>query len=107
MLTGDIWTSIAVDSYLTLTLQYISTSWERCSAVFRTKLLDDRHTGANIVIWMEEMLSSYDISVDKVIALFMIVVLILILQVTSFMINMVGILKLVLDTRSSFVLRQA
>ena len=68
MLTGNIWTSIAVDSYLTLILHYIPTSWEMCSAVLGTKPLDDCHTGANIVIWMEEMLSTFDISFDKVIA---------------------------------------
>ena len=75
--------------------------------MLRTKPLDDRHIGTNIVIWIEEMLSSYDISFDKVIAFVHDSGANINLQVSSFMINMVGILKLVLDTRSRFVLRQA
>ena len=39
-----------------------------CIAVFGTKPLDDHHTGANIAIRTEETLSTFDISVDKVIA---------------------------------------
>ena len=72
--------------------------------MLRTKLLDDCHIGANIVIWMEEMLSSYDISVDNVIAF---------VHDSGANINLAGhqlhdkYSWHTEDTRSSFVLRQA
>ena len=67
-ITGDIWTSIANDAYLTVTVHYITDDWEMCSAILGTKPLEDRHTGENIVIWVEEMLSSFGIATSKVVA---------------------------------------
>ena len=67
-LTGDIWTSIAIDAYLTLTVHFLSDAWEMCSVVLGTKPLSDRHTGEHIVTWMEEMLAEFSIGTDKVVA---------------------------------------
>lgn len=67
-LTGDIWTSIAIDAYLTLIVHFLSEAWEMCSVVLGTKPLSDRHTGENIVAWMEEMLAEFSIGTDKVVA---------------------------------------
>ena len=36
-LTGDLWTSIATDTYLTLTIHYVSDAWEMCSIVLDTE----------------------------------------------------------------------
>ena len=41
-LTGDIWTSIAIDAYLTLTVHFLSDAWEMCSVVLGTKPLNER-----------------------------------------------------------------
>ena len=67
-LTGNIWTSIAIDAYLTLTVHFISDAWEMRSVVLGTKPLDERHTGENIVTWMEEMLAEFSIGTSKVVA---------------------------------------
>ena len=47
-LTGDLWTSIAIDAYLTLTVHFLSEAWEMGSVVLGTKPLSDQHTGENI-----------------------------------------------------------
>ena len=66
--TGDIWTSIVNDAYLTITAHFISESWNRESIVLGTKPLSERHTGENIVKWIEEMIGDFSIATDKVIA---------------------------------------
>ena len=46
-LTSDIWTSSAVDSYLTVTAHFI-TDWQLCTRVLMTAGMPEHHTGVNI-----------------------------------------------------------
>lgn len=47
-LTTDIWTSIANDAYLTVSVHFISIDWTLCSAVVCTSAFPERHTGLEI-----------------------------------------------------------
>ena len=47
-LTTDIWTSSAVDSYLTVTVHFIDKLWQLCTRVLLTTEMAERHTGRNI-----------------------------------------------------------
>ena len=99
-LTGDIWTSITIDAYITLTVHFLSEAWEMCSVVLGTKPLSDRHTGENIVAWMEEMLALAPI---RWLHLSMIAVQTSILLDDDSMTSMAGTLKPVPDTHFSYV----
>ena len=48
MLTTDIWTGLAMESYLTVTAHYIDKSWELQAFVLETLPFLERHTGVNI-----------------------------------------------------------
>ena len=47
-LTTDIWTSMATESYITVTAHYIDGNWELQAFVLETMPFPDRHTGINI-----------------------------------------------------------
>uniref|UniRef100_A0A671PSY3 BED-type domain-containing protein n=1 Tax=Sinocyclocheilus anshuiensis TaxID=1608454 RepID=A0A671PSY3_9TELE len=47
-LTCDAWTSVATDSYITVTAHYISDDWRLLSHVLQTRAVYESHTGANI-----------------------------------------------------------
>ncbi|KAJ4949074.1 hypothetical protein JOQ06_020592 [Pogonophryne albipinna] len=61
-LTTDAWTSIATEAYLGVTCHYINENWEMVSFVLCTKPLEDRHTGDNIALWIEEVAEKFDFS---------------------------------------------
>ena len=50
--TGDIWTSITIDAYLTLTVHFLSDAWKMYSVVLGTNSMNERHTGENIVTYL-------------------------------------------------------
>ena len=66
-ITGDIWTSIATDSYLTVTVHYINENWEMLSIALGTLPLSESHTGQNIQSWVKELLNEFDVDVKKVV----------------------------------------
>ena len=47
-LTTDLWTSIANDSFITVSAHFISPDWDMCSVVLCTSAFPERHTGAEI-----------------------------------------------------------
>uniref|UniRef100_A0A673J6Y6 BED-type domain-containing protein n=1 Tax=Sinocyclocheilus rhinocerous TaxID=307959 RepID=A0A673J6Y6_9TELE len=47
-LTCDAWTSVATDSYITVTAHYISDDWRLLSHVLQTRAVYESHTGSNI-----------------------------------------------------------
>ncbi|KAF3840380.1 hypothetical protein F7725_019097 [Dissostichus mawsoni] len=61
-LTTDAWTSIATEAYLGVTCHYINENWEMVSFVLCTKPLEDRQTGDNIALWIEEVAEKFDFS---------------------------------------------
>ena len=48
VITTDLWTSRAVESYLTITAHFINSDWKLESKVLQTKEMPERHTGENI-----------------------------------------------------------
>lgn len=67
-ITADTWTSIAAQSYLTVTVHYVSQEWLLRSHVLGTLLLEERHTGEHLSEWIVEMLSNFGINPSKVVA---------------------------------------
>jgi hypothetical protein len=67
-ITADTWTSLATESYLTVTVHYVSQEWELKSHVLGTLLLEERHTGEHLSTWIVEMLSKFGVSPSKVVA---------------------------------------
>ena len=56
-ITADIWTSIATESYLSVTLHYIDNNWEMKSFSLGTFPLTESHTGESIKCWIKDLLS--------------------------------------------------
>lgn len=65
-ITTDIWTSMNTDSYLTMTVHFLSQTQLK-TLVLCTKKLDCNHTGANICEIMREELNKWNIF-EKVVA---------------------------------------
>ncbi|RXM92225.1 Zinc finger BED domain-containing protein 1 [Acipenser ruthenus] len=68
-LTTDIWTSIATEAYLSVTAHFITPAWTMKTINLTSKPLTERHTGGNIVAWVEEVLKKFEISPAQVAAL--------------------------------------
>ena len=60
-LTTDIWTSLAMESYLTVTAHYIDNSWELQAFVLETLPFPERHTGVNIADKLKGLVERWDI----------------------------------------------
>lgn len=63
-ITTDIWTSMNTDSYLTMTVHFLSQTQLK-TLVLCTKKLDCNHTGANICEIMREELNKCGIFLKK------------------------------------------
>lgn len=60
--TTDAWTSRAGDSYLSLTLHYLTTNFEIKNLTLGIKKFETCHTGGDIAVLLEEMLSEWDLA---------------------------------------------
>ena len=60
-MTTDIWTSGAVDDYLTLTVHYLNDSWKLSTKVLLTREMSEHHTGQNIADRMTEAATEWEI----------------------------------------------
>ncbi len=67
-LTSDIWTSSAVDGYITLTAHFI-TDWQLHTRVLTTAGMPERHTGVNIADRMTDTVKEWGIASTLVSAL--------------------------------------
>ncbi|XP_063324202.1 E3 SUMO-protein ligase ZBED1-like [Pelmatolapia mariae] len=65
-LTADVWTSRATEAYLGVSCHFLSEDWKMKSFILDTMPLEERHTGANIVTWMEEVLTKFEILPAKI-----------------------------------------
>lgn len=65
-LTADVWTSRATEAYLGVSCHFLSEDWQMKSFNLATMPLQERHTGANITTWMEEVVEKFDISPAKI-----------------------------------------
>ena len=67
-ITTDTWTSVATESYLTITVHYISKDWLMRSHVLGTMLLEERHTGENLSKWMLKMVRKFNTDPSRIVA---------------------------------------
>ena len=58
-LTTDLWTSHATQGYITLTSHFVDKNWDMRSQVLATRLVEDRHTGANIATEITKILDEF------------------------------------------------
>ena len=61
--TTDMWTGPDHESYICLTAHWLDTDWQLHHALLDIVLCTDRHTGENLVEWIQQVLRSNDISV--------------------------------------------
>ena len=66
-ITADLWCSIANDAYLSLTAHFITDEWAMRSICLGTTPVSDRHTGVNIVSWIEDKLAEFSIDPVRVV----------------------------------------
>ena len=66
-LMTDIWTSSTNDSYISLTVHFITNYWETRSCILETRSFPEHHTGANIAGKLKDMVSTFDIDNSKVV----------------------------------------
>ena len=52
-ITTDAWTSLATESYVTVTVHYTTKGWQMKSVVLDTSELDERHSAENLAIRLE------------------------------------------------------
>ena len=69
-ITADIWTSIATESYLSVTLYYIDNNWEMKSFALGTFPLTESHTGESIECWIKDLLKEFNVNSNKVVSFF-------------------------------------
>ncbi len=67
-ITTDTWTSVATESYLTITVHYVSKDWFMRSHVLGIMLLEERHTGENLSKWMLKMAGKFKIDPSRIVA---------------------------------------
>ena len=63
--TSDMWTSLANNAHISSTTHYISKEWKMESVCLGTMPVSERHTGDNIVLWIEEILEKFGISTER------------------------------------------
>ncbi|CAG5881301.1 unnamed protein product [Menidia menidia] len=64
-LTCDVWTSRATEAYLGVSCHFITKEWQMKTLNLATLPLEERHTAANIMIWMEELVKGLQRSIQK------------------------------------------
>ena len=68
-LTTDIWTSVATQSYITVTAHFISSNWELKTCLLQTTNFPKNHTADNICEKLQEILSNFHVSCSKVVSI--------------------------------------
>ena len=67
-ITTDIWTSSTNDSYIPLTIHFVTKEWETRNCILETRSFPEHHKGANIADKLKDMMSVFDIENSKVVA---------------------------------------
>ncbi|XP_065096446.2 E3 SUMO-protein ligase ZBED1-like [Paramisgurnus dabryanus] len=60
--TCDAWTSIATESYVTVTAHFITDEWQLASHVLQTREVNESHTGANIAELLKNVTEEWQIT---------------------------------------------
>jgi len=66
ILTAEVWTSRATEAYLGLSCHFITKDWQMKTLNFAIMPLEERHTAANIMTWMEELIEKFNILLAKI-----------------------------------------
>ena len=61
-LTTDLWTSMATDSYITITCHFVSDSWEMRNVAVATRPFDTQHSGDNIRTTLKAIADEFQIT---------------------------------------------
>ena len=61
-LTTDLWTSMATDSYITITCHFVSNSWEMRNLAVATRPFDTQHSGDNIRTILKAIADEFEIT---------------------------------------------
>ena len=59
--TTDLWTSLAMQGYITVTCHFINKDWILKSIVIATRVMDDRHSGSNIAQHLRDIQTEFGI----------------------------------------------
>ena len=65
--TTDLWTSRATHPYLSYTVHFVDRNWDLKSFCLETVPLFDDHTGANICESIEDIMTNWQLSTDKLV----------------------------------------
>lgn len=60
-ITSDCWTSLASESYISVTCHFIDENFQLKNAILHTKKLDSRHTGENMANALSEIFTEWNI----------------------------------------------
>ncbi|KAI2660035.1 E3 SUMO-protein ligase ZBED1 [Labeo rohita] len=66
--TTDIWTSLQMEAYLTVTSHFITGDWRLESFVLETKKIEDSHTADHIARELTEIICEWDIPSSKIVS---------------------------------------
>ncbi|XP_053346541.1 zinc finger BED domain-containing protein 4-like [Clarias gariepinus] len=66
--TTDIWTSLQMEAYLTVTSHFITGDWRLESFVLETKKMEDSHTADHIARELTEIICEWDIPSSKIVS---------------------------------------
>ena len=61
-MTCDAWTSIATESYVTVTAHFITDEWQLASHVLQKRAVNESHTGANIAELLKNVAEEWQIT---------------------------------------------
>ena len=68
-LTSDGWSSIAKDSYMSLTAHYIDNDWNLVTRCLKTQYHPEAHTGENLADFYKEALGEFRLKTGFVVTL--------------------------------------
>ncbi|CAM4609835.1 unnamed protein product [Leuciscus chuanchicus] len=64
-LTTDLWSSLRMEAYMTVTAHFIDADWKMNSVVLETKQMDEAHTGENVAVRLTQVADAYHIPPEK------------------------------------------
>ncbi|XP_060780368.1 E3 SUMO-protein ligase ZBED1-like [Neoarius graeffei] len=61
-ITSDAWTSVATESYVTITAHYIGEDWQMMSHVLQTRTVHESHTGVNMATLLLNVVEEWQLT---------------------------------------------
>ena len=65
--TTDMWSSCTIDPYLSLTIHYISSSWELVSYCLQVHFMPEQHTGEKLELALTSTLQEWDLDKKQIV----------------------------------------